>query len=138
MIGVALGIITMRFAAGIFSKLVIKFPVLKTAAYILVFNIGVQLFLEDLFLIEIPDYLRFVMSIGIILLALAYEQFKPLQVTRPIWLWFARGFSAINAVIDWALTPVFFILKLLLRMIWFVLKPIVGWVSSLFPYRSLG
>ena len=47
MVGVAIGILTMRFAAGIFSFLVVREPVLKWAAYVLVFNIGIELVLEE-------------------------------------------------------------------------------------------
>ena len=48
MLGVAIGIITMRFAAGIFSYAVQREPILKPAAYILVLNIGLQLIVEQL------------------------------------------------------------------------------------------
>lgn len=46
MFGVAIGILVMRYAAGLFSIVVEKALVLKTAAYILVFNIGVELILK--------------------------------------------------------------------------------------------
>jgi tellurite resistance protein TerC len=52
MLGVAVGILVMRFAASIFSYVVEKEPILKTAAYILVLNIGIELLLEDLAHIE--------------------------------------------------------------------------------------
>ena len=40
MLGVAIGILTMRFAAGLFARAVLKEPVLKYAAYLLVFPHG--------------------------------------------------------------------------------------------------
>jgi tellurite resistance protein TerC len=40
MFGVAIGIITMRFAAGIFTLMIMKEPILKPAPYLVVFNIG--------------------------------------------------------------------------------------------------
>lgn len=40
MTGVAIGILTMRFAAGIFVFLIEREPILKPAAFILVFIIG--------------------------------------------------------------------------------------------------
>lgn len=114
LLGVAVGILVMRFAAGIFSYLVEREPVLKTAAYLLVFNIGVELLVSDLAGIEIPDLLRFGISIGTIVLCLIYAHVKPLHVLRPALLWVAQGFSNLNELIDWALIPV----MALLRLVW--------------------
>jgi len=47
MVGVGIGILTMRFAAGVFSYAVAREPILKQAAYILVLNIGVELILDQ-------------------------------------------------------------------------------------------
>lgn len=105
-LGVALGIVAMRFAAGWFSYWVQREPVLKPAAYILVLNIGVTLLLEEFFGFEQNDWVRFGTSIAIIVLALAYARFKPLQVFRPVLHWLAEGFGNFNEVIDWALVPV--------------------------------
>ncbi|HNE04298.1 MAG TPA: DUF475 domain-containing protein, partial [Anaerolineales bacterium] len=64
MLGVGIGILTMRYAAGIFSYAVEKEPILKQAAYILVLNIGVELILSQVWKIEIPDLLRFGISVA--------------------------------------------------------------------------
>jgi tellurite resistance protein TerC len=72
MLGVGIGILTMRFAAGIFSYAVEHEPILKQAAYILVFNIGVELILDQIGIYKIPDLLRFGISVATIVLALAY------------------------------------------------------------------
>jgi tellurite resistance protein TerC len=69
MLGVAAGIITMRFAAGLFSKLIEKIPALNPAAYVLVFVIGVELILERLLGVEISNPIRFGGNIGILLVA---------------------------------------------------------------------
>src|SRR5574338_603083 len=58
MIGVAIGILTMRFAAGIFSYAVQREPILQQAAYVLVLNIGIELTISQIWHIEIPDMLR--------------------------------------------------------------------------------
>lgn len=105
MLGVFIGILVMRFAAGLFSKIVEKEPILKTAAYILVFNIGVELILEDLAYIEFNDWVRFGISIATILLSLAYAHFKFLRVLRPLLLWISRGFAILNNLISWVLEP---------------------------------
>ena len=72
-LGVAIGILAMRYAAGIFSYLVEREPVLQRAAYVLILNIGVELLVEDFAHIEINDWLKFGISITTLLLALAYE-----------------------------------------------------------------
>jgi tellurite resistance protein TerC len=106
MLGVAIGIVLMRFAAGIFSTIVQKAPILKTAAYILVLNIGIELLIEDLAHVTIGDWTRFSISIGTILLALAYERFKFMKVFRPLLIWLSQGFAIVNALITWAFAPV--------------------------------
>ncbi|NPV87232.1 MAG: DUF475 domain-containing protein [Anaerolineae bacterium] len=111
MLGVALGILTMRFAAGIFSYVVEREPVLKVAAYILVFNIGVELILEDLAHVEISDWMRFGISVATIALTLAYAHIKPLQALRPALVWMGQGFANFNALIEWILVPPLALLK---------------------------
>jgi len=113
LVGVGLGILFMRFAAGLFSYAVERQPVLREAAYLLVFNIGVELLLEELAGIEFNDWLRFAISIGTILLALAYAHWKFMRVFRPVVIWVAQGFSKINEVLNWALIPLFALMGLL-------------------------
>lgn len=85
MLGVAAGILTMRFAAGIFTHLIERVPLLSTAAYVLVFNIGVEFLLIDLAKIEIPNYVRFSINIGILLGAVALNYLPGLQRTlKPV------------------------------------------------------
>lgn len=106
MLGVAIGIVLMRFAAGIFSKVVEKAPILKTAAYILVLNIGVELLIEDLGHVHIGDWTRFGISVATILLALAYERFKFMKFFRPLLIWLSQGFALINGFITWVFAPI--------------------------------
>jgi len=106
MIGVAIGILTMRFAAGIFSYAVEREPVLKQAAYVLVFNIAVELILNQIWHIEISDVLRFGISIATILLALAYAHSKFLQRFRFVLIWLAQGIRIVNELVDWMLAPI--------------------------------
>jgi len=113
MIGVAIGILTMRFAAGVFSYAVIREPILKPAAYILVFNIGVELILSEVWRIEISDFLRFGISVSTLLLALAYAHSSFLQRFRFIVVWLGQGIGIINDFVTWILAP----LRGLLRLI---------------------
>ncbi|MFZ6021788.1 MAG: TerC family protein [Chloroflexota bacterium] len=107
MLGVFIGILVMRFAAGIFSSVVLRFPVLKSAAYVLVLNIGVELVLEEMGVMEFSDWARFGISAATILIALAYDRFHFLQVVlRPLLVWLSQGFGLINAMINWLLAPI--------------------------------
>jgi len=105
MIGVAIGIVTMRFAAGLFSYAVTREPILKPAAYILVFNIGVELILDQVWHVEISDLLRFGISIFTLVLALAYAHSPFLQRFRFVLAWLAQGISIVNELVDWILAP---------------------------------
>jgi tellurite resistance protein TerC len=106
LLGVGIGILMMRFAAGIFSYAVIREPVLKQAAYILILNIGVQLIMEALWEVEISDLLRFAISAGIIVLSLAYAHISFLQRFRFVLSWLAIGMGYVNNLIDWILWPI--------------------------------
>ncbi len=105
MLGVAIGILMMRFAAGFFSYAVVREPVLKKTAYILVLIIGAELLLEEFGGVVITDWMRFAISVGAILLSLAYAHSRVLQFFRPVLVWLAQGFANFNEVFDWALVP---------------------------------
>jgi len=106
LLGVGIGILTMRFAAGIFSYVVIREPILKQAAYILILNIGMQLIMEGLWGVRISDLTRFVVSAGIILLCLAYAHFPLLQRFQMFLRWAVMGIGFVNSLIDWMLWPI--------------------------------
>ncbi len=105
MLGVGIGILTMRYAAGVFSYAVEHEPILKQAAYILVFNIGVELILDQVWHIEFPDLLRFGISMGTIALALAYSHIPFLQKFRFVLTWLAKGIGIVNEFVDWVFMP---------------------------------
>jgi len=105
MIGVAIGILTMRFAAGVFSYAVQREPILQQAAYVLVLNIGIELTLQQVWHIEIPDMLRFAISVATILLALAYAHSAFLQKFRFVLTWLAQGIGIVNEFVDWIFVP---------------------------------
>jgi tellurite resistance protein TerC len=105
LIGVFIGILTMRFAAGWFSILVEKEPILKPAAYILVLAIAIELLVQHFLGIEVSDLTRFAITVSIILLSLAYAHFKPLQKLRFVLVWLAHGFSIFNELLEWILAP---------------------------------
>lgn len=105
MLGVGIGILTMRFAAGIFSYAVTREPVLKPAAYVLVFIIGVELILEQVWHIEISDLIRFIISASTLLLSVVYAHSPFLQRFRFVLTWLAQGIGIINELVDWIFAP---------------------------------
>jgi len=105
MVGVGIGILTMRFAAGVFSYAVTREPILKQAAYVLVFNIGVELILAEVWHIEISDLLRFGISAATILFALAYAHSPFLQKFRFALTWLAQGIGIVTELVDWIFAP---------------------------------
>ena len=106
LLGVGIGILTMRFAAGLFSYAVVREPVLKQAAFILILNIGVQLILEGLWGFEISDLARFAISVGIIALCLMYAHIPFLRKFHFLLKWAARGIGYGNSLISWFLLPI--------------------------------
>jgi tellurite resistance protein TerC len=106
MLGVGIGILTMRYAAGLFSYAVEREPILKQAAYILVLTIGLELVLEQVWHIEFSDLARFGISISIILASLAYAHIKLLQKLRFVLVWLTHGIGIVNELVDWLLAPV--------------------------------
>ena len=119
MVGVGIGIITMRFAAGIFSYAVRREPILKQAAYVLVLNIGLELILDQVWHVEISDLLRFGISVSTILLALAYAHSRFLQKFRFALVWLGQGIGIVTEFVDWIFAP----LRGLLRLLGGMFKP---------------
>jgi len=106
LLGVGIGILTLRFAAGVFSYAIIREPVLKQAAYILILNIGMQLIMEGLWGVEVADLTRFAISAGIIMLCLAYAHIPFLQRFQFVLNWIAWGIGLVNSLLGWIFWPI--------------------------------
>jgi tellurite resistance protein TerC len=106
MTGVFLGIVAMRVAAGAFSSLIARYPVLEATAYVLILTIGTELLAEELFHIRLGDLFKFAISLGTVLLSLIYGQQPRLQQMgrRLMWLKWFLGYVAL--LFDVVLTPV--------------------------------
>ncbi|MCX6029887.1 MAG: tellurium resistance protein TerC [Chloroflexi bacterium] len=117
MIGVALGIVTMRFAAGIFTYLIKREPILERAAYIVVFNIGVELLLSEFAGLEFEAWQKFIISALTLVLCVVYAHVKALHVLQPVLDWIAQGMGNLNELLAWALKPLVELFKLLFRLI---------------------
>lgn len=112
MLGVALGILTMRFAAQLFTVMIEREPVLVTAAYILVFNISLELLVADVspYLgfheIHFAAWQKFLISVLTIVLCVIYAHTPWLrQLLRPALRLIARFFGLLDAIFDYLLLP---------------------------------
>ncbi len=115
MFGVAMGILTMRFAAGIFTRMILREPNLKPAAYILVLNIGIELLLEEGFGFHIDSIATLSISVATLVLAVMYSRIRLLHSLRPVLLWLGEGLANVNELLDWALIPFLGLLRLVFR-----------------------
>jgi len=123
MLGVAIGILMMRFAAGLFSYAVQKEPILKTAAYILILNIGIELLLEEFGIFEFADWQRFAISLITVGLCLAYAHIKPLHKLRPAIVWVGQGFGIFSELINWVVVPVTALVRGLIHLFRLIFAP---------------
>jgi tellurite resistance protein TerC len=91
-IGVGIGIVVVRFAATIFTQLIEWEPALEHIAYLLILAIGTELLLDVTMHIHTNDWLRFAISLSLIVLGILLVRvrfLRPLQhVIRPL-LWIA-------------------------------------------------
>lgn len=115
MFGVAVAIVLLRFAAGIFTRLISIEPILKTAAYIVVLNIGIELWLDELFSVHIENIHAFAISLSTLIIAVAYARVPALKKLQPVFYWLGEGLANINELFDWALKPIIGLVRLLLR-----------------------
>jgi tellurite resistance protein TerC len=125
MLGVALGIVTMRFAAGIFTWMIKREPILATAAYIVVFNIGVELLLAEFFHMHFEAWQKFVISASTIVLCVVYARVKFLHLLAPVFHWIGEGMGNLDELINWALKPLIIVIKLVFLGISKLIAPLL-------------
>ncbi len=125
MLGVALGIIAMRFAAGIFTWLIKKEPVLETAAYIVVLNIGVELVLAEFLHMHFESWQKFVISGATLILCVVYARVEFLHILAPLFQWLGEGMGNLNEVVDWALKPAVLLVKLIASLVGKIVGPLI-------------
>lgn len=110
MTGVFLGIVTMRFAAGIFVYLIERYPEVEAAAYLLVFNIGVMLLMEDFLGIHPTDLQKFVLSLSTLGVTLLWGRSKAVQRFGRRFRWLRLVLGYIDVVFIYALKPLSWLL----------------------------
>jgi YkoY family integral membrane protein len=110
-IGVAIGILIIRFAASIFTRLITWEPALEHAAYLLLLAIGGELLLNKLAGIAISELIQFSISVGILLLTIIVSRVRLFQ---PL-LMLSRRFMVVFAAIQSGIAALFALLLLPLR-----------------------
>jgi tellurite resistance protein TerC len=125
MLGVALGIVTMRFAAGAFTWMIKREPILATAAYIVVFNIGAELLLAEFWHMHFEAWQKFVISVSTIVLCVVYARVKFLHVLAPAFHWIGEGMGNLDELVNWALKPLIVVIKLLFGLIARAVAPLL-------------
>ncbi len=130
LLGVALGILTMRFAAQIFTVLIEREPVLATAAYLLVLAIGVEVLISDITLLmghefDFASWQKFSISISILVLSVIYAHSQLLQrIFGPIFGVIKIAFYYINRFVDLLLYPFSWSFKKLAQGVVFLFRQI--------------
>ena len=81
-LGVAIGIVIIRFAATLFTRLIAWEPALEHAAYLLLVAIGGELVLEHWLGIELGDLVKFAISVAILALTV---------IVARLYAWFSAG-----------------------------------------------
>ncbi len=97
MLGVAIGIVIMRFAAQIFTRLIAWEPAMASGAYLLLVAIAVQLLVDEFFHIHLEEVAQFLVSVGVLGLAILFARVPFLQ---PLTIIF-RPLMAVAAAISW-------------------------------------
>ena len=110
LLGVAIGMVIMRFAAGLFSRAINWEPALETGAYLLLLAIGAELLLKEYIHIHIDEYLQFGISAGILALTVVFSRSPFLRnaliVFRPVIAIFAALQWFVDQTLALALAPI--------------------------------
>jgi tellurite resistance protein TerC len=116
MFGVVIGIVTMCLVARSFTAMAAREPLLKPAAYLAAFTMGVELLPDEVFYIQGNPLVKLMASGGTLMLAMLYARIPLLQNLRPALYWAGRGMAIANRQIDWALRPIVALARLSLKM----------------------
>lgn len=93
LLGVAIGMLIMRFAANLFSHAIAWEPALETGAYLLLLAIGIELLLKEFTHVHIGEFTQFGISIAILILTILFGRSpilrRGLVVFKPLMMLFA-------------------------------------------------
>ncbi|HEX5690940.1 MAG TPA: DUF475 domain-containing protein [Roseiflexaceae bacterium] len=110
LLGVAIGILAMRFAATLFTKMIAWEPELESGAYLLLLFIGGKFLLESWFELHIDEFVQFGISLGILALTILFARVRALHklliIFRPITALFALLHSGIRLLFRGLTAPI--------------------------------
>ena len=111
MLGVAIGIVLMRFAATIFSRLIAWEPAFETSAFLLLLAIGAELLLHQFAHVTFTEFQQFMISVSILGLTIIIAR------------------SPLRGPVVWLLKP--------LRWLSYIIATAIEWVLHLLtaPFR---
>ena len=117
-LGVFIGIAAMRFVAGIFVDLIKKFPVLEKIAYVLVGYVGLQLFAEYFFEIEVNEIEKFSIIASILAFGMAYEKVTVLQTMfGGVFTFIGQVMGNVTELVDSLVAPLLYPFKKLTAVV---------------------
>ncbi len=102
LIGVAIGIVIMRFAATLFTRLIAWEPTLETGAYLLLLAIGSELLLGEFLGVHIDELAQFAISATILVMTVMIAR-SPWRTT---FAKVCRPILGLFAIVQWAITGV--------------------------------
>jgi tellurite resistance protein TerC len=113
LLGVALGIVTMRFAAGIFTRMIEWEPSLQHAAFLLILAIAIELLLDDLFHIHLHEMAQFAISFTILLLTIGFARISWLRPFNVLWSPLLRLSMLLQIPLRWITWPIRTLVRLI-------------------------
>jgi tellurite resistance protein TerC len=97
LLGVAIGMLAMRFAATLFTRMIAWEPALEDGAYLLLLFIGGKFLLESWLHWHVDEYLQFGISVLLLLLAVLFGRVRRLKSLLIIFLPFIIIFAVVQA-----------------------------------------
>ena len=110
LLGVAIGIVSMRFAATLFTRMIAWEPALEDGAYLLLLFIGGKFLLESGLEWHVGEYVQFGISLGLLVLTIVVARVRLLRslliVFRPSIMCFALIQAGVGLVLNGLSAPV--------------------------------
>jgi tellurite resistance protein TerC len=113
LLGVGIGIVAIRFAATLFTRLIAWEPELESGAYLLILFIGGKFLLEQRIGLHIQELVQFGISLAILALTVMFARVRALQPLRVIF----RPFLIMAAVVQAAVALILSGLTLPIRLL---------------------
>jgi tellurite resistance protein TerC len=111
-LGVSIGMLTMTFVSGVFSKLLDRFPVLENLAYVLVGYVGLQIFLDFFFHMEVSELQKFAVIASILIAGMVYDKATFLHpVLGPVLGWLAEIMDDLAELVNTLAKPLVWLMR---------------------------